>query len=164
MKLKLILILIALTPLCHAQLADLTPGGFDMSNPPKIYQKLFDPRLRYMDQAIQGVFQFPDGEHYFNGWGSYYEPIGDLEGGIYFFTNLFVLKQASSVQVWWSFPPDLQPPFSLAMLFVSGRTLDNRNWGHLYQVPRGHRLQGLGTVTVDGRTPVRAIVYYWYAQ
>src|SRR6266700_7018600 len=74
----------------HANLIDLTLGGFniDQGLPPSFH------RLQtqiFFDEAAHGVFGPPP--TYYNGWVSQY---GALNGGTYFFTNLFTLGDTPS--------------------------------------------------------------------
>jgi len=158
---KVAILLICLASLCRADIVDLTPGGFEGDPLPPSFFKLFE--LDFFDEAAHGVFNLPGSrKQYLNQWVSQY---GDLDGGKYFFTNIFILpRHTPSAQVWWSFPgmPIRPPNFSLGMLDIFGRKSDGTPWEHLYLVRGPNRFFGQTTVTLDGDTGIESISFYGY--
>jgi hypothetical protein len=138
-----------------ANLIDLTPGGFDPGQglPPAFH------RLQthiFFDTAAHGVFGPPP--TYYNGWVSQY---GALNGGTYFFTNLFTLGDTPSASISWNFngaPND----YWLSTIHVFGRRADGTPWENIYAVGYGERFLNLDDqiVTVDGITTIMGISFY----
>ena len=156
MKRLTLIFLLAFVSLVQAQdLVDLTPGGFESGHPPGVFWKLFDPSVHFFDEAAQGWFDTPEGRRYFNEWVSLY---GDLDGGVYFFTNLFALHNPRTARIWWNFI--YAPQYSLGYIHVWGRKSTGVSWEHLYLVR--HQFAGEGPVTLDGATGIQSIAFYGY--
>jgi hypothetical protein len=156
MKIKL-LIAILLISLCAAKaaLVDLTPGGFNAENGlPPAYFKMIEET--FFDEAGHGWFQFPEGRRYINGWISLY---GELDGGTWFFTNLFTLGDTPGASVWWNLAP---VHYRMAYIHVWGLKPDGSTWEHIYGVrPQDQtRSHGALLVTVDGLTFIQSISFY----
>ncbi len=151
---KLILILLCVTTIAQAQLLDLTPGGFDPNNglPPPYF--LLAEQV-FFDEAAHGVFCLPTGCEYFNRWVSMF---GELNGGTYFFTDLFRIGDSPSASVWWDFRQDNH---GMTMLDVWGRKPDGTVREHIYGVPRNKaRREQPVMVTLDGMTIIESIAFY----
>ena len=139
----------------HANLIDLTPGGFDPGQglPPAFH------RLQthvFFDTAAHGVFGPPP--TYYNGWISQY---GALNGGTYFFTNLFDLGDTPSASIWWNFN-GAPNGYWLSTIDVFGRRADGTPWENIYGVPRGDRFISPSDqlVIVDGFTTIMGISFH----
>lgn len=140
----------------HANLIDLTPGGFNISNgiPPAFH------RLQthtFFDEAAHGYFRTPNDTEYFNSWVSRY---GALNGGTYFFTDLFDLGDTPSASISWNF--DGAPNgYWLSTIDIYGRRADGTAWENIYRVPYGERFTGVADlVTLDGLTTIMGISFY----
>jgi len=139
----------------HANLIDLTPGGFDPGQglPPAFH------RLQthvFFDTAAHGVFGPPP--TYYDGWISQY---GALNGGTYFFTNLFDLGDTPTASIWWNFN-GAPNGYWLSTIDVFGRRADGTPWENIYGVPRGDRFISPSDqlVIVDGFTTIMGISFY----
>ena len=174
MKLKLIIMLLTLSvsfanaqsrpriaPITPASrnLIDLTRGGFIPQNGlPSAFFKLQEQI--FFDEAAHGVFQLPgQPPQYYNQWISMF---GDLNGGTYFFTNLFTLPVLTpSALIWWNFEGEPNG-FYLTMILVSGEAADGTAWANIYRVPPGHRNRSIGQafVTINGMANIVSIAFY----
>ena len=139
----------------HANLIDLTPGGFDPGQglPPSFH------RLQtqiFFDEAAHGVFGPPP--TYYNGWVSQY---GALNGETYFFTNLFKLGDTPSASIWWHFN-GAPNGYWLSTIDVFGRRADGTPWENIYGVPWGDCFISPSDqlVIVDGFTTIMGISFY----
>jgi len=155
MKTKLIILLIVgLSTVVRAKLIDLTPGGFnpDQGLPPAYF--LLGEQI-FFDEAAHGWFDLPGGRTYLNQWVSLY---GELNGGTYFFTNLFDLGDTPSASIWWDFRGTI---YGLTMLNVFGRKPDGTPWEHIYGVRHSKRQRSHPVmVTLDGMTIINSIAFY----
>jgi hypothetical protein len=152
---KLILILtLAFVSITHAQqLIDLTPGGFNVDEglPPAFFEL---QEQIFFDEAAHGFFDLPEGQFYFDGWVSMF---GELDGGTYFFTDLFG-RDTPSASIWWDFR---HTTWTLTMIDVWGRKSDGTAWEHIYAVrPNKARKSQPELVTVDGMTFIQGISFY----
>jgi len=139
----------------HANLIDLTPGGFNIDNGlPQAFHRL--QTQIFFDQAAHGVFGPPP--RYYNGWVSQY---GTLNGGTYFFTNLFDLGDTPSASIWCNFN-GAPNGYWLSTIDVFGRRSDGTAWENIYAVPWGDRFLSPGDqiVTLDGITTIMGISFY----
>jgi len=87
---------------------------------------------------------------------------GDLDGGTYFFTNLFTLPVLTpSALIWWNFEGEPNG-FYLTMILVEGQRADGTAWANIYAVPRGHRVRSIGEslITIDGMASIVSIAFY----
>jgi hypothetical protein len=141
----------------HANLIDLTPGGFDPSQglPPAFH------RLQtqiFFDEAAHGWFDLPGGRQYLNGWVSQY---GALNGGTYFFTDLFTLGDTPNASIWWNFN-GAPNGYWLSTIDVFGRRADGTAWENIYGVPWSDRFVSLENqlVGLDGYTTIMGISFY----
>jgi hypothetical protein len=154
---KLLVILLLTATNAFAQLIDLTPGGFSPSNPPPgVVEELF--AQVFFDEAAHGFFDLPPpiGTVYLNQWVSMF---GELDGGVYFFTNLFTLGDTPSASIWWDFRR--LNGFGLTMLDVWGRKPDGTAWEHIYAVrPSKAKKSHPVLVTLDGMTFIQSIAFY----
>jgi hypothetical protein len=155
MKTTLAAILIATASVAHANLVDITPLGF---NPDRGLPQIFNAlgKQLYFDTAAHGCFAPP--RECYNGWMNQY---GVLDGGIYFFTNLFDISPTPSALIWWNFN-NSPPGYRLTYILVSGRKPDQSVWMHLYGVRRSEQLISPGNqlVTLDGMTVITGISFY----
>jgi hypothetical protein len=159
-QLKLIMTIIALSiSLAQAHLVDLTPGGFnpDQGLPPAYYLL---QQQTFFDEAAHGWFDLPGGRQYLNQWVSLY---GALNGGTYFFTNIFTLPaETPSALIWWDFTG--QPDgYYLTMVLVEGRKADGTAWANIYAVRgRGPQIRRLEEqlVTLDGMASIYGISFF----
>jgi hypothetical protein len=160
-KLKTLLLAMILcgATIAHAQtLIDRTPGGFNPVEglPPAFFEL---QNQTFFDEAAHGWFNLPEGQTYLNGWVSRY---GALNGGTYFFTNLFTLGDTPSASIWWDF---LHTGNGLTMIDVSGTKADGTPWEHIYSVRfNKERKSPAVNVTLDGMTFIRSIAFYGWAQ
>jgi len=69
----------------------------------------------FFDEAAHGWFNTPNGPEYFNGWVSRY---GKINGGQFFFTNLFDFAATNTAEIWWDFTPS---PYWLTYVTTWGR-------------------------------------------
>jgi hypothetical protein len=151
---KTLLLILLCATVARAQLIDLTPGGFNPDDglPPAYFQLL---EQTFFDEAAHGWFNLPEGLTYLNGWVSRY---GELDGGVYFFTNLFRLGDTPSASIWWDFK---QTENGLTMLDVWGRKPDGTAWEHIYAVRRNKQRRSPPVlVTLDGMTFIQSIAFY----
>src|SRR6266516_3477987 len=139
----------------HANLIDLTPGGFNIDNglPPAFH------RLQtqiFFDTRAHGVVGPPP--RYYNGWVSQY---GALNGGTYFFTNLFTLGDTPGASISWNFN-GAPNGYWLSTIDVFGRRADGTAWESIYGVPWSDRFLSLSDqlVTLDGFTTIMGISFY----
>jgi hypothetical protein len=150
----IIALLIATAITAQADLIDLTPGGFSAANElPPALEMLFTQT--FFDEAGHGTFYLPDGPTYFDGWISRY---GRLNGGRYFFTDLFG-RDTPTASVFWNMPgaPD---HFGMTMLDVVG-VLDGVIWDNIYYVPPSDRFIIPATlVNVHPGTNILGISFY----
>jgi len=152
MKTKYILtLLIATASITHANLIDLTPGGFQADNaPPAFYQ--------FLQHETQGWFTFFDEARViapYHGWVSQY---GILNGGTYFNTDLFSLDPTPTANVSWNFTT--LPGYSMSVLLLFGRAPDGTDWNNLYSVPFGYRFTDSDFVTLNGIVDIQSIAFY----
>ncbi len=151
------LLAILLSPLAHANLIDLTPGGFNPVNglPPaftRVQTQLF------FDEAAFGTFNLPTGTTFIDGWVSQF---GVLNGGQFFFTNLFDVSPTASALTWWNFNGAPNGDW-LSTILVEGKTADGTTLDNIYGVPWGDRFVSPGnqTVIVDGSAQIFGISFY----
>ena len=172
MKLKLIIMLLTLSvsfanaqlriaPITPASrnLIDLTRGGFSpQQGLPPAYFKLIDQT--FFDEAAHGVFELPgQPPQDDNQWISMF---GDLDGGTYFFTNLFTLPlETPSALIWWNFTGEPNG-YHVTMILVEGQKADGTAWANIYRVPPGHQIRSIGEslVTLDGMASIYSISFW----
>jgi hypothetical protein len=151
------LLAIIVSPLAHANLIDETPGGFNPDNglPPAFFQL---QKLLFFDEAAFGTFDLPSGPTFINGWVSQF---GVLNGGQFFFTNLFQVSPTASTLIWWNFAGQSDGDW-LTAIDLFGRTANGTAVENIYRVPWGDRFQSPGdqTVTLDGSTQIMGISFY----
>jgi hypothetical protein len=153
----------ALFVACNAygSLIDVTPGGFtNAALPPVVLQFLngsfsvnatgspFGAGEQFFDEA-----DFNFGGH--TGWVSQF---GVLNGGTYFFTDLFTISPWTTASVWWNFPPAFQGLSSrMNAIWVYGTDgVEN-----LYFVGGGDlAMSGPRSVTADGKGTIDAITFF----
>ena len=158
-KLKTFLLAMILcgATIAHAQtLIDRTLGGFNPVEglPPAFFEL---QNQIFFDEAAHGYFDPPPA--YLNGWVSMF---GALNGGTYFFTNLFTLGDTPSASIWWDFG---HTGNELTMIDVSGTKADGTPWEHIYSVRfNKERKSPAVNVTLDGMTFIRSIAFYGRAQ
>ena len=159
-KMKKIIVLLALSAcVAQARVIDLTPGGYNPDGPlpPAFYQLI---RQTFFDDAAHGWFDTPEGRQYINGWVSLY---GTLNGGTYFFTNIFSLPgNTPSALMWWDFTgePD---GYYLTGILVEGFQADGQTpWANIYAVQGMERMQSLGEhlITLNGMASISDISFY----
>jgi hypothetical protein len=151
---KQILLLIVCAGTAHAHLIDLTPGGFDIDQGlPPAFKRL--QTHIFFDSAAHGVFDTLEGQQYLDGWVSRF---GTLNGGTYFFTDLFG-RDTPTASISWDF--DGAPTgYWLTTIDVFGRRADGSPWENIYGVSVGQRFEGIGSVTLDGFTTIMGISFY----
>jgi hypothetical protein len=147
MKTKIAAILIATASVSHANLIDLTPGGFNVDNaPPAFYQ--------FIDQWTQHQFEFFD-EATPDGWVSLY---GILNGGTYFNTDL-IGHTGQSASVSWDF--STLPGWSMSRMLIFGRAADGTAWDNIYAVPYSFReFDALETVWLHDGVDISSIAFF----
>lgn len=125
-KLTLIIaICTALWASAQANLIDLTPGGFDATQP---YPKEF---VRYLERIVGNRATFFDAASP-NEWAN----TGTLNGGTYFFTDL-IGNPGTMANVSWNF--STLPGWTMTFLLVEGE-----DWVNLYAVPINFQIVDLG--------------------
>jgi hypothetical protein len=135
---KQILLLVVCVGTAHAHLIDLTPGGFDIDQGlPPSFERL--QTHIFFDEAAHGFFDLPEGTQYLNGWVSRF---GALNGGTYFFTDLFG-RDTPTVSIWWDFT-GAPTGYWLTTIDVFGRRADGSPWENIYGVSFGQRFEGIG--------------------
>jgi hypothetical protein len=148
---KLILAtLISVATTAHAHLIDLTPGGFQVENgiPPAFNEM---QRQTFFDEAAHGVFN--DGQ-LLDGWVSLY---GSLNGGTYFFTDLFG-RDTPTASVSWNIAG---APYGLWMsIIMTTSVASGEVWYNIYRVSQDQLFEGSGIVTVNGRDNISSIAYF----
>jgi hypothetical protein len=148
MKTKYILtLLIATASVAHANLIDLTPGGFNVDNaPPAFYE--------FLHQWNQHHFEFFDNATP-DGWTSLY---GILNGGTYFNTDL-IGHPGQSANVSWDF--STLPGWSMSRILVDGRAADGTAWENIYAVPHSFReFDALETVWLHDGVDISSISFF----
>jgi hypothetical protein len=148
MKTKYILtLLIATASIAHANLIDLTPGGFDVNNAPPAF-------FEFISEEVQHQFDFFDSATP-NGWVSLY---GILNGGTYFNTDL-IGNPGQSTSVSWDF--STLPGWSMSRLLLEGRAQDGTAWDNLYAVPNSFRnFDALETVLIHDGVDISSISFF----
>jgi hypothetical protein len=153
------LLAILLSPLAHANLIDLDPGGFVYTNGgglPNGFSRL--QTQLFFDEAAFGTFDLPSGSTFIDGWISQF---GVLNGGQFFFTNLVNVSPTSSALIWWNFNGAPNGDW-LSTIDVFGRRADGTAVENIYAVPWGDRFVSPSdqTVTLDGMTTIMGISFY----
>jgi hypothetical protein len=144
----------------HADLIDIVL--FDYQNgaslPPAYLQFVnatAGSNLLFFDEAISVPYTiYGPTPVYPPGWVSQF---GVLNGGQYFFTDLFSNPPDLAAQVSWNFSGSDK---WLTYIDVFGRDSQGTAWSNLYGVPYGDRFGGSGTVTLNGATDIRSIAFY----
>ena len=141
------LLAIAMSPLAHANLVDLTPGGTPIDYGPPSHVAQYG----FYDSAAFGYFDNgPNSKIFLKGWVSSF---GILNGGTYFFTDLFLQSSnPTSSNVWWNFTGT---NYWILYIDVSGNGLSN-----LYQVTHGDGQISSDTITINGITEITQIAFY----
>jgi|SRR5437667_3329897 len=160
MKTKLTFLL-AIACLCTAQarVIDVTPGGYNPDGPlpPAFYQLI---RQTFFDEAAHGWFYTPNGREHINDWVSLY---GVLDGGTYFFTNIFSLPgNTPSALIWWDFTGEPNGYF-LTGILVEGFQADGQTpWANIYAIQGMERMQSLGEhlIILNGMASITSISFY----
>jgi hypothetical protein len=139
----------------HANLIDLTPGGFNAVNGlPPAFERL--QTQLFFDEAAFGTFNLPTGPKFFDGWVSQF---GVLNGGQYFFTNLFSVSPTANASISWNFSgaPNGDWLSTIDVFTQTPTGIVNEN---IYGVPWDQRFDGTGTVTIDGSSTINGISFY----
>ena len=141
------LLAIAISPLAHANLVDLTPGGTPIDYGPPSHVAQYG----FYDSAAFGYFDSGQNSQIFlKGWVSSF---GILNGGTHFFTDLFLgSSNPTSSNVWWDFTGT---GYAMLYIDVSGNGLSN-----LYQVTHGDTHISSHSITIDGITEITQIAFY----
>lgn len=148
-KACLLIYLFALASIVRADLIDLTPGGTptDFGPPPPVGINGF------YDQAAFGWFNLPEGRTFLRGWVSRF---GILNGGQYFFTDLFTNDPSTVANVSWNFAGT-----AYRMLYVDVVGWNGDGTGlvaNLYKATSG--MSGSGQVSLDGVQNITGIAFY----
>jgi hypothetical protein len=151
MKTKLTILFCALTSVAEATLIDLTPGGTttDIGPPPFVASNGF------YDQAAFGFFD--GGTVFYQGWVSAF---GILNGGQYFFTDLFnQATNPTTANVWWDFGDS---GYWMMYIDVVGWDGDGSTGlvANLYQVQARDAFSSQDVVTLDGIQHITGISFY----
>jgi VPDSG-CTERM motif len=158
MKIKLLItavLLVCISSAARGNLIDMSPGGFNPDNglPPAYFELV---QQTFLDEAAHGWFDLPEGRQYLDQWVSRY---GTINGGTYFFTNLFG-HDTPAASISWNMTG---APMGLwmSMIDVFGRSEDGTAWENIYLVPWNDRFLSLNEiVAVDGTTPIMGISFY----
>jgi hypothetical protein len=150
-KTCLIIYVFALTSMARAGLIDLTPGGtpddFGPPTPVQIHG--------FYDEAAFGWFNLPEGRTFLRGWVSRF---GILNGGQYFFTDLFTNDPSTVANVWWDFSGT---DYRMLYIDVVGWNDDGTGLvANLYKVVGKNGVIGSGRVTLDGLQNITGISFY----
>ena len=143
MKTKLTILLCALAGTVHANLIDLTPGGFDLtqSYPPEFFD--------FINREFYHRITFFDAAHP-TGWDSMF---GALNGGTYFNTSL-IGNPEPTANVSWDFTT--LPGWSMSLLLIEGGL-----WAHLYGVGGRFDTVDLGDlVTLHDDVDISSLAFY----
>jgi hypothetical protein len=141
----------------HANLIDLTPGGFSENSPPPAFNQFLLGQTRGNLLFFDSISAIPYelyGQTYPPGWVSKF---GILNGGVYFFSNLDKTGPVTNSTISWNFTGT---DFWLRELYVWGRVNDSATLTNLYRVPWSDRFQSDGTVTLNGITNIEQIAFY----
>jgi hypothetical protein len=149
-RMYLIIGVFAFTLTTRAGIIDLTPGGtpIDFGPPPPVQSHGF------YDTAAFGWFDTPEGKTFVRGWVSTF---GILNGGQYFFTDLFTNNPSPFADVWWNFGNSGYP---LLYVDVFGFVPGGNSVANLYQITHQDTLNGRFQVTLDGVTHITSISFY----
>src|SRR6266403_809139 len=143
MKTKLAALLIATASVAHANLIDLTPGGFSLLNlPPVVVQ---------WEQYIQQHGIFPIAHADITGNTVTWVP------GLLGPPNFNVDPMTQNAGVTWNLTNVSGGQF--LYVFV-GNSNPNIELAHLYQVSADEIINGSGTVTIDGATTIAALNFF----
>jgi hypothetical protein len=136
MKTKIITLLIATASVAHANLIDLTPGGFDPNNPPQVY----------IDWVNNNYNQNAFGIAYenLNGWVP-----GFLQPPLFTSTSL----GDSTATLSWNL---IGTPYSFGWLFVGGPN----GLVNMYQVSLDQMLNGNAIITINGEFSISQLGIY----
>jgi hypothetical protein len=147
-------------PRSPASLIDLTPGGFHPDAYPDGFQQFLIENghlFTFFDEARVVPYDGPHGTKIdAHGWISLY---GALNGGQFFFTDLFDIDPTPTAQIWWDFAGS---GASLYRVFLWGRNADGLPWEHIYGIPEGDRYAsaGLENVTLGAGVDIGSIAFY----
>ena len=149
MTIKPYLLTLFISTSACANLIDLTPGGTptDYGPPSHIAQHGF------YDEAAFGIFKLPGGPTFIKGWVSQF---GILNGGQYFFTDLFTQPPGPTAHVSWNFG---NSGYWLQYIDVVGFD-QTGTLANLYRVPYGSRLTDEDIVTLNGQMIIKGIAFY----
>ena len=150
MTIKPYLLTLFISTSACANLIDLTPGGtvVDYGPPSHIAAHGF------YDEATFGIFNLPGGPTFIKGWVSKF---GILNGGQYFFTDLFAQPPGPTAHVSWNFG---NSGYWLRYIDVVGFDQAGNLLANLYQVPFGSRLTDEDIVTLNGQMNINGISFY----
>jgi len=116
------------------------------------------PGLTYtfFDEAAHGVFDLPEGPTYLNGWVSRY---GLINGGTYFFTNLFDFSATNNALIWWDFTGS---DYWLTYVAIWGVGPGKQHLDMAYEVPRTdwHISPTHQTVSLPVGYEIHSIAFY----
>jgi hypothetical protein len=147
MKTKLATLLIATASVAHANLIDLTPGGFQpfYNPPPAFYQFFHEWNVHHFDYFDSATT---------DGWGHN----GILNGGTYFLTDL-IGHPEQSTNVSWDF--STLPGWSMSRILLEGRAADGTSWDNIYAVPHNLReFDALETVLIADGVDIYQISFF----
>jgi hypothetical protein len=147
-RMYLIVCVFALTLTTRAAIMDLTPGGTPIDFGPPTPVQIHG----FYDQAAFGWFDDPT--VFIRGWVSAF---GILNGGQYFFTDLFTNNPSPFADVWWNFG---NSDYKLLYVDVFGFVPGGKSVDNLYQVTHQDTLNGNFQVTLDGITNITSISFY----
>ncbi len=140
----------------HADLIDVVSFRFQDGVPAAYYDFLNQtagPNLLFFDEARSTPYTI-NGVTYPPGWVSQF---GVLNGGQYFFTDLFSRPPDVTAQVSWNFTGSDK---WLVYMDLFGIDSDGNTWDNLYRVPYGYRLDDLDTVELNGIVDIIGISFY----
>jgi len=150
-KTCLIIYVFALTSMARAGLIDLTPGGTPTDSGPPTPVAIHG----FYDEAAFGWFSLPEGRTFLRGWVSRF---GILNGGQYFFTDLFTNDPSTVADVSWNFAGT---PYRMLYIDVVGWNTDGTGLvANLYKVMGASLVTGSGQVTLDGVQNITGISFY----
>ena len=120
---RMFLLIVATTCIVGMSKAEATVIDLGLSkNPPDVFYN-FVTEYSIFDTAASGWFDTLSGQKVFrNGWVS---KGGALDGGQYFFTDLFERSPTNNATIWWDFA---DTNYRLKLLMVFGRSEDRGAW------------------------------------
>jgi hypothetical protein len=149
-KQKLIAILALVPSIAFGSLIDLTPGGFHESDLPQVFLN-FTRQVNRSVLFFDSIYASPTNGHP-AGWVSQF---GDLDGGIFFFSNIDLTGPIPTTTISWDFHNS--GGFFLTYVLAEAAVPGN-DFANLYKATNG--FEGEGSITLDGIIDINSIAFY----